>query len=138
MERQTKDIYTLGNLTQDHQIKGEKQLLEPIKFQSDKFQEHEEDRAKKDKMMEDLRSEVDRMSTKIEKLEKLQDQQEQCSRRNCLLVHGIAEEKEEITDEVITNTINEKLDLDIALQNIERMHRIGELKELEEKPALLL
>ena len=109
MERQTKDIYTLAHSTQDHQIKGEKQLIdltESIKFLSDKFKEYEEDRAKKDKITEDLKSEMDGLSTKIEKLEKLQDQQEQYSRRNCLLVHGIAEEKEEVTDEVIISTLS--------------------------------
>ena len=41
---------------------------------------------------------------------------------NCLLVHGIAEEKEKITDEVIINTLNEKLDLDITLRDLERTH----------------
>ena len=76
---------------------------------------------------------MDSLSTKIEKLEKLQDQQEQYSRRNCLLIHGIAEEKEEITDEVIINTLNEKLDLDITLRDIERTHRIGELKKARGK-----
>ena len=63
------------------------------------------------KIIEDIKSELDSLSTKIEKLEKLQDQQEQYSRRNCLLVHGIAEEKEEITDEVIINTLYQKLNL---------------------------
>ena len=68
----------------------------------------------------------------------LQDQQEQYSRRNCLLVHGIAEEKEEITDGVIIITLNEKLDLDITFRDFERTHRIGEPKKLEEKLVLLL
>ena len=118
VERETKDIYTLAHLTQDHQIKDQKPLIdltESINFQSDKCKEYEEDRAKKDKTTEDLKLEVDSLSTKIEKLVKRQDQQEQYSRRKCLLVHGIAEEKEEITDEVIINTLNEKLDLDITL-----------------------
>ena len=51
VERQTKDIYTLAHSTQDHQIKGEKQLIdltESINFLSDKFKEYEEDRTKKD------------------------------------------------------------------------------------------
>ena len=132
VERKTKDIYTLAHSTQDHQIKGEKQLIdltESINFLSDKFKEYEEDRAKKDKIIEDLKSEVDSLSTKIEKLEKLQDQQEQYSRRNCLLIHRIAEEKEGIIDEGIINTLNKKLDLDITLRDIERTHRIGELKK---------
>ena len=77
VERQTKDIYTLAHSTQDHQIKGEKQLIdltESINFLSDKFKEYEEDRAKKDKIIEDLKSEEDSLSTKTEKLQKLQDQ----------------------------------------------------------------
>ena len=130
--RQTKDIYTLSNWTQDHQIKGEKQLIdltESINFLSDKFKEYEEDRAKKDKIIEDVKSGVDSLSTKIEKLEKLQDQQEQNSRRDCLLIHGIAEEKKEIIDDVIVNTLIGKLDLDITLWDIERTHRIGKLEE---------
>ena len=136
MERQTKDIYTLAHSTQDHQIKRDKQLVdltESINFLSGKFKEYEEGRAKKDKITEDLKSEVDSLSTKIEKLEKLQDQQEQYSRRNCLLVHGIAKEKEEITDEVIINTLYEKLDLDITSWDLERTHRIGERKKTRGK-----
>ena len=76
---------------------------------------------------------MDSLSTKIEKLEKLQGQQEQYSRRNCLLIHRIAEQKEEVTDDVIINTLNVKLDLDITLRVIERMHRIGELKKTRGK-----
>ena len=57
----------------------------------------------------------------------------QYSRRNYLLVHGIAEEKEEITDEVMINTLNEKLDLNITLRDTERTHRIGEPKKTRGK-----
>ena len=89
-----------------------------INLLSDKFKDYEEDRAKKDKIIQDLKSEVDSLSTKVEKLEKLKDQHEQYSRRNCLLVHGIAEEKEEITDEVILNTRNEKFVLQVTLRDI--------------------
>ena len=65
---------------------------------------------------------MDSLPTRIEKLEKLQDRPEQYSRRNCLLVHGIAEEKKEITDEVMINTLNETLDLDVTLRDLERTH----------------
>ena len=132
VERQTKDIYILSHSTQDHQIKEEEQLIdlrETVNFLSGKFKEYEEDRTKKDKIIEDLKSEVDSLSTKIEKPEKLQDQQEQHSRRNWLLVHDMAEEREETTDEVIINNLNEKLDLDITLQDIDRTHRIREPKK---------
>ena len=52
VERQTKDIYILAHSTQDHQIKGEKQLIdlaESINFLSDKFKKYEKDRAKKER-----------------------------------------------------------------------------------------
>ena len=77
VERQTNDIYILPHSTQDHQIKGEKQLIElteSINFLWDKFKEYEEDRAKKDKIIRDLKSEEDSLPIKLEKLEKLQDQ----------------------------------------------------------------
>ena len=76
---QTKDIYPLAHSTQDHQIKDEKQwidMIESINFLSDKFNEYEEDRAKKDKIIQDVKSEVDNLSTKVQKLQKLQGQQE--------------------------------------------------------------
>ena len=76
-ERQTKDIYTLAHSTQDHQIKDKMQLIdltESINFLSDNFKEYEEERAKKDKITGDLKSEGDSLSTKTEKLEKVQDQ----------------------------------------------------------------
>ena len=82
VERQTKDIYTLEHSTEDHQIQGEKQLIdliESINFLSDKFKEYEEDRAKKDKVIEDLKSEVDSPSAKIKKLKKLMKQEETAS-----------------------------------------------------------
>ena len=50
VEMETKDIYTVANSTQDHQIKGEKQLIdltESIKILSDKFEEYEKDRESK-------------------------------------------------------------------------------------------
>ena len=122
--RQIKDIYTLVHSTQGHQTKG------------DKFKGY---RVKKDKIIEDIKSEVDSLSTKIEKLEKLQDhQQEQNSRRNSLLVHGTAEEKEETTDEVIINALNEKLDLDITLRDTERTNRIGKPKKTRRKSRLII
>ena len=78
MEWPTNDTYTLVHSTQDHQIKGKKQLIdliESINLLSYKFTEYDKDRAKKDKIIQDLKSEVDSLSTKAEKLEKLQDQQ---------------------------------------------------------------
>ena len=49
-------------------------LTESINFPPDEFKEYEEDRAKKDKIIEYHKSEVDSLSTKVKKLEKLKCQ----------------------------------------------------------------
>ena len=43
------------------------------------------------------------------------------------------QKRKEITDGVIINTQNEKLDLDITLRDIERTHQIGELRKTRGK-----
>ena len=68
------------------------------------------------------------MAQKIDKLENLGDWQEQYSRRNCLLVHRIAETNDENTEDLVLKTINEKLHVDITENEIDRSHRIGRKK----------
>ena len=53
------------------------------------------------------------------------NQQEQYLRRST----WDCRRERKITDKVIINTQNEKLDLDIKLRDIERKHRIGEPKK---------
>ena len=89
-----KEIFVLAKSTQEQQIKSEKQLNDlhdSVKFISDKFKEYEEDRAKGNEIISNLQLEVRTLSSKVSKLEKQADQQEQYSRRNCLLTHGIKE-----------------------------------------------
>ena len=64
------------------------------------------------------------MAQSIDKLEYLVDGQE-----NHLLVHGIAETNNENTDDLVLKTINEKLDVEITENEIDRSHRIGRKKE---------
>ena len=50
---------------------------------------------------------------------------EQYSRRNCLLIHGIAEKSDENTDKIICDLAEEKLGVTISLDHIDRSHRVG-------------
>ena len=43
-------------------------------------------------------------------------------------MHGIAETNDENTDDLVLKTINEKLDVDITENEIDRSHRIGRKK----------
>ena len=70
-----------------------------------------------------------RKAQRIDKLENSVDQQKQYSRRNHLLVHGIAETNNENTGDLVIKTINEKLDADIAENEMDRSYRIGRKKD---------
>ena len=73
------------------------------------------------------------MNERIEELENKIDRQEQYSRRNCILIHGIAENKEENTDQQAIDFINENLDIKIDEIDIDRSHRIGRYDKTKKK-----
>ena len=86
-------IYEQRNENKNMHIKGEKQLVdlaESVKFMISKFDKLEKDWKEKDK--------VSYLSEKLGKLEESIDAQQQCSRRNYLLLDGIEETKSEDTD----------------------------------------
>ena len=51
------------------------------------------------------------MNERIEELESKVDHQEQYSRKNCILIHGITENKRENTDQQAIDFINDNLDI---------------------------
>ena len=61
---------------------------------------------------------------KVEDLENKMDRQEQNSRRNCVLIHGLKEEKNESTDDRVLELFREELNEVILLVDLERTHRI--------------
>ena len=66
------------------------------------------------------------------------DQQAQYTRRNCLLFHGIIEEKDKDTDSIIINTVKEETDLEILPNDLDRSHRIGNPKtKKKERPIIV-
>ena len=63
--------------------------VKSIDFNSTKFDEHKGERQEKGQLISDMKT--DTLIMKREKLEETVDQQEQNSRRNWLLLHGITE-----------------------------------------------
>ena len=53
------------------------------------------------------------------------DALEQCSRRNCLLLHGVPESSKDTTEAAIA-VFNSRLDLNINNEYIDRSHRLGQ------------
>ena len=65
------------------------------------------------------------LKEKFFQVDKTLDRQEQYSRRNCLLVHGLEEKNNEDTDQEIINIIKNDLAEEITIHDIDRTHRLG-------------
>ena len=62
------------------------------------------------------------------------ERQEQYSRRNCILIHGLKEEKNESTDDRVLKLFREELNEDVLLADLDRTHRIGKKSDSSSKP----
>ena len=108
LEKQLKEIFILNKNMNERQIKGEGQLIEltkSVEHLNGSFEKLEKDMAEKDKKIGNLESQVSILSKKVEVLERGMDKQEQYSRRNCILLHGIEENDDEKTDEIVIKTV---------------------------------
>ena len=99
--------------------------VDSVEFISARFDDYKADRNKKDEMINSLEEKVLGLTEKVDKLSSLVDRQEQYSRRNCILIHGVKENQNEDTNEVVINKIKSAMDLDISPGDIDRTHRIG-------------
>ena len=93
----------------------------------------EQDRIKKEEMISGLQNEVSALNKKVATLEKQADDQEQYSRRNCLLLHGIDEDQDESTDVKVINIVKDKLEIEIS----DRSHRINKKSSGKKRPIII-
>lgn len=53
------------------------------------------------------------------------DRQEQYSRRNCIRIYGIPEDKGENTDDKVLSLFKNKMNLNVSIGDLDRTHRVG-------------
>ena len=131
LELKVNEIYELSFSTKDAQIKGAKQLedvSESIKFINEKFEEYEADLKQKEKEIAELKEDLTSLKEKFFQVDKTLDRQEQYSRKNGLLVHGVEEKKNEDIDQQVINIVKNDLGEVIANHDIDRTHRLGKRK----------
>ncbi len=66
------------------------------------------------------------------------DDLEQCSRRNCLLLHGVAESRNENTTNIAVDKLNHHLGTDLSPSNIDRSHRLGKPRHDSRRPRPII
>ena len=138
MEKQITQIF---NNTNELKEKGKSHLLElsdAVDFITKKFDKCEQERKDREEIINNLTENVAKLTQKVDDLSEAVEKQEQYSRRNCLLLHGIPEKKQENTDELCIKAINEHLDLDINDRDIDRTHRTGNPRNTDEKPRPII
>ena len=127
LDKQVDHIFKMLEKTGHRQIKGECHLtdvdltdVEGVDFITQKFDEYEKDRREKDAIIVTLQSELKCAIMKVEDLEKKMDRQEQHSRRNCILINELKEEKNQSTNDRVLELFREELDEDILLVHLFR------------------
>ena len=129
-----KIIKVISLAAKDWQIKGTEQLNDrnkAINFINEKFEEFEKDLKKKDEEIKLLKKENSYLNKRVDEMDAVVDRQEQYSRCNYLLIHGIVEETAEGMDEKIINTLQQSMDETIKPEDIDRSHRHGKPKSLK-------
>lgn len=80
---------------------------------------------------------IKQLEAKVAKLEAKCDDLEQYSRRNSLRISGIAEDEYEDVSAITMNFIKEDLKKDMTITSIDRVHRVGAMRE-DGKPRPIL
>ena len=105
------ELFQITSSTKDSQIKGQLQLndfTEAVNFISTKIDEYEKESQEREQIIKNLEENVSVMNKKVESLKKEIDQHEQYSCQNCLLVHGINETDDEVTDNLVIEKNQQK------------------------------
>ena len=137
---QLKELRKMFMESKENQIKGPEQLTkltESVKFINKKFDKYEEERNKKDEIIEELKTENANLKEHLKDVEQNVDRQEQYSRRNCLLIHGIKEERNENTDDIVVKFIQDDLQEEINFEDLDRTHRIGKVNNEKSRPIIV-
>ena len=122
VEKQMQDIYNKTEGTKVSPIKGKQHVMDlnkTVYLICEKFEELARDRAEKEKIINELQKNGNDMSATIESLKGSLGIQEQYSRRNCLLIHGLPESRNENTDKLMIDTIKEKMGEEIKRDEID-------------------
>ena len=80
-------------------------MTESLEFFFNKFDELERENKKKNEKIKELEEKIDILTEKNKSLTSDVDELEQYSRRNCLLLHGVQENKNENTDDSLKDYV---------------------------------
>ena len=136
LEDKMNELFQITSSSKNSQIKDKLQLKDlnkAVNFIATKFDEYEKERKEREQIIKNLEENVSVMNKKVENLEKEIDKHDQYSHRNWLLVHGIVETDDEVTGDLVIETISTKMNIEISPADLDRTFRIGKKKAGQNK-----
>ncbi len=115
----------VDNITEEvEQLKGEN-----LQLQSD-CEALQKTNSDNEKRISSLQKTLNERSETIEDLQ-------QYTRRNCLIVTGLPEEKGEDTDQTIRKLAKDKMNIDLDERDLDRSHRLGKPQDGKRRPIVV-
>ena len=96
-----------------------------VQVLSTRVNELESFKAVNEQVTPELKTENKRLQVRLGNLPDVVDDHEHRNINICLLLHGVEEMDGENTDDMVLKIINERLELPMVLENIQRSHRLG-------------
>ena len=143
LETKMKSIKEIYLPAKDWQIKGTEQLNDmnkAINLINEKFEDFEKALKEKDEEIKLLEKENNYLNKGLDKMDGVVDREEQYSRINCLLVHGIVDETVEDKEQNIIYTLQQSMNETIQPEDIDRSHKLGKpnsSKNVKPRPIIV-
>ena len=105
-----------------------------VHFISDQFETMRAERDQDGATIAGLKTENTELKAKMSEIEHAVDCNQQYSRRNCLIIHGLADDPTATTDERVIKCFKDKLNITIDPRDIDRSHPLPSTKK---KPVIV-
>ena len=78
--------------------------------------------------IKELKENISTLSKRLDNFDSVIDRNEQYSRRNCVLLHGLEEGSNKNTDQRVTDVLSRSMGETIYIQDIDQTHRLPRKK----------
>ena len=113
-------------------------MNETIKFIIEKLEEIEVNRRKKERDIAELKSTINGLDARVDKVETVLDHKEQYSSRNRLLIHDFDKKNLENTDDVVINILKKEMNEEVTHRDIDNTHCLVNQKPDKNKPQRII
>ena len=113
-------------------------MNETIKFIIEELEEIEVNRREKERDIAELKSTINGLDARVDKVETVLDHKKQYSSRNRLLIHDFDKKNLENTDDVVINILKKEMNEEVTHRDIDNTHCLVNQKPDKNKPQRII